>query len=100
MEFAPSGGDDIIEFAPTGADGADDILEFAPEESDNSSQRVLSVDEKIGQIREMGISVDDGMTYCAGDKEFYVDMLKEYIDSYEEKSQQLNKLIRTKEWSQ
>ncbi len=100
MEFAPSGGDDIIEFAPTGADGADDILEFAPEESDNSSQRVLSVDEKIGQIREMGISVDDGMTYCAGDKEFYVDMLKEYIDSYEEKSQQLNKLFRTKEWSQ
>ena len=45
-------------------------------------------------------TVDDGMTYCAGDKEFYVDMLKEYIDSYEEKSQQLNKLFRTKEWSQ
>ena len=103
LEFAPSEGaegDGIMEFAPTGGDGADDILEFAPEESDNSSQRVLSVDEKIGQIREMGISVDDGMTYCAGDKEFYVDMLKEYIDSYEEKSQQLNKLFRTKEWSQ
>lgn len=36
-------------------------------------------------MRMLGIAVDDGLCYCGGDEAFYVDMLKDYSEAYEEK---------------
>ena len=84
MEGVDTSDDEIMEFAP---------IEFAP--SDSETQSVTGT---VEQMRMLGIAVDDGLCYCGGDEAFYVDMLKDYSEAYEEKRADLEKSYQEKNW--
>lgn len=92
-----SGGEadtEILEFAPADT-SKDEILEFEPESGDNG---MSSPDGIMQKISETGLSVEDGLLYCGGDTDFYIDMLKDYIAAYEGKEQELSNYFEEKNW--
>lgn len=91
LEFAPIDTSDegILEFEP---EGGEEAMEFAP--------AGLSSDAVIQKLRKTEISVEDGLRYCGGDTDFYVDMLKDYVEAYEEKEQEIRNLFEKKDWQE
>lgn len=75
----------------------DEILEFLPE-NDNDNPDELSYELSIENLRLFGINIDDGLRYCGGDVNFYIDVLRDYVESYGEKSHNLNKFYNDKNW--
>ncbi|MDY5576042.1 MAG: cache domain-containing protein [Lachnospiraceae bacterium] len=79
----------------------EEILEFEPiSAADDEIFEVEAIDagEMIQKIKAIGLSVDDGLLYCGGDQDFYLDMLKDYVAEYEEKTQELSRLYEKKNW--
>lgn len=60
----------------------------------NKLNLVLTLLTKLIQkIEDTELSIDNGLRYCGGDKDFYIDLLKDYMEAYEEKAQQLELLL-------
>ncbi|MCR5419256.1 MAG: response regulator [Lachnospiraceae bacterium] len=78
LEFAP-GGEDVLEFAPSGEDAADG--------SQNDDGAFFD------RLKEGGISVEEGLGYCAGDKMFYREVLGDYADAMEERLGELDEAL-------
>lgn len=79
--------EEILEFEPISA-AYDEIFEV----------EAIDAGEMIQKIKAIGLSVDDGLLYCGGDQDFYLDMLKDYVAEYEEKTQELSRLYEKKNW--
>lgn len=111
LEFAPQGEakEEILEFQPQGQDEAevlvfepqmeseDEILEFAPTEKQKGS---LSKDEILTKVQALGIETEAGLCYCAGDKAFYIEMLQDFTNSFQDKFGNLQNFFEGKEWIQ
>lgn len=98
LEFEPidnPSDDEILEFEPI---DMEDAMEFAPVELESAMDGILSSDEIIQKVRKTNLFVDDGLRYCGGDKDFYVEMLKDYAQAYEEKVQALRGFFEEKDW--
>ena len=76
--------DEILEFSP---EQDEEIMEFSP---DNNENNISNSDLLLKKIRLIGIDVDSGLRYCGGDVNFYIEILKNYINDYKNKSQDLN----------
>ena len=98
--FGQGGDDEVLEFAPDEGDvqefgpGETDILEFGPDEDgelkfgdDDASGIDITV--LIETLNDMGLDTDAALRYCAGDKDFYRELLEEYVSSSEKKSADL-----------
>ena len=72
----------------------EEILEFAPAEekavntSDGENNDVI-----LAKLALEGIDVKSGLGYCGGDKDFYIEMLTEYVSSYEARISDLNAFL-------
>ena len=86
MEFAPSGSDDIMEFAPS---GSDDIMEFAPG-GGGSSNDGGDTESLYKALNDAGVITADGLSFCAGDDEFYREILEDYASSCEDRLNELD----------
>ena len=78
----------IFEFVPT---DDDEIMEFSPD--DGSASARADTDTIISQLENAGISVNSGLQYCGGDKDFYIEMLTEYAQSAESRMEELNSAL-------
>ena len=81
----------------------DEILEFLPENDnieiqDSNIISEFSIENLRENLRLFGINIDDGLRYCGGDVNFYIDVLRDYVASYSEKSRDLNKFYNDKNW--
>ncbi|MBR0131770.1 MAG: response regulator [Lachnospiraceae bacterium] len=47
---------------------------------------------------ELEINREEGIMYCAGDEEFYAEMLKEFASNAKDKTEELNGLFQKKDW--
>lgn len=74
------------------------ILEFAPMDIEASGDGMVSSDEIIQKIKNIGLSADDGLRFCGGDEDFYIEMLKDYVGAYEDKVQDLERFFEGKDW--
>lgn len=74
------------------------ILEFAPMDIEASGDGMVSSDEIIQKIKNIGLSADDGLRFCGGDEDFYIEMLKDYVGAYEGKVQDLERFFEGKDW--
>ena len=52
----------------------------------------------IERLKNEGLDVDAAIRYCAGDSEFYIAMLKEYVDAYAVKCKDMEEFFETKNW--
>ncbi len=98
MEFVPAGEDGIMEFVPAGEDG---ILEFVPDGEDGGTiyeDNGKKVDYDTDHLRKSGLDVDDGLMYCAGDESFYFEMLSDFVELYEKKLLETDRLYQDGNW--
>ncbi len=106
IEFAPKGDDDVIEFEPKGDDdvidfapkGDDEVFEFGPEDNEDAGDTDSAVDPGLfDKLAAEGVSTKDGLLYCASDAEFYLDMLRDYVRTYGDRSGELEKALSEKD---
>ena len=89
MEFAAdedtaeyAADDDVFEFP------ADDeeVMEFMPAEESRSDHTKL-----MSELEKLGIAVSEGVGYCAGDPDFYVQMLGDFADAWKDTADELER---------
>ena len=51
-------------------------------------------DGVLGRFREIGLDVEEALTYCAGDEDLYVDVIHDYADGAAEKIDSLNGFLK------
>ncbi|MBQ3841438.1 MAG: response regulator [Ruminiclostridium sp.] len=81
-------GTEIIEFAPA-EDG--EVMEFAPAEEEGGAP--TSDEELLRRLDEAGLSAQSGLSYCAGDIEFYREMLTDYAETAENRLSELSSAL-------
>ena len=89
---AASGSEEILEFFP-----GDGVMEFNPSEDkeESTSKDIPDFREKI---EKLGIDYSSGLNYCAGELDFYKDMLKDFAATEAEKKKKLTLFMENGEW--
>ena len=86
--------EEILEFAPM---GENEVMEFLPEsdvdEKKEPPKNVLEL------LKQHGIHTDEGMSYCAGDQDFYLEMLSDYAESAKNRQEELDAAYMAKDWN-
>ena len=78
----------------TGMATADEVSAGAADKAGASETDAKQYDGRLGQLQSIGLNVEDGLTYCADDEEFYMEILQEYVDSAPEKKEKLTEFLR------
>nr|MCR5337936.1 response regulator [Lachnospiraceae bacterium] len=82
MEFSP--GDGIMDFAPAGdkqnqlPDAAGSSAGANGTDDGAVKEQKTDYDQIIATLKACGINTEKGLAYCAGDKEFYAELLGDY----------------------
>ena len=89
VKYLPSG---IVKIEDITADPSEDkddeILDFAPvDDGSSSSKSASSASDRLAELSDMGFNTASGVAYCAGDEDFYYEMLKTFGDEWKEKSE-------------
>ena len=99
--LSAEGDAEIMEFF---ADDDSDVLEFFPEDGSAEEAPAGNREEKRGLDKEMlkraGINPEVGLHYCAGDADFYGEMLSDFTAEREEKAERLASYYNEKNWHQ
>ena len=69
--------------------------ESVPQETELSDESPLSLKD-LGRV---GINVEMGLDFCAGEKEFYLEMLQMFGAQYEEKKSEIISLYESSDWT-
>nr|MCR5684866.1 response regulator [Lachnospiraceae bacterium] len=85
-EAAETSSAEVLEFEPGGP--GDEVLEFEPEDSDSNKAEV-SISDIEQALNDNGISTKDGLSYCAGDADFYMEILSDYNSSLPARKEEL-----------
>lgn len=48
----------------------------------------------LEKLEALGISVEDGLNYCGGDEDFYLEIVNDYVAAAPEKISELNKILQ------
>ena len=87
-ETAPAKEDadeEVLEFTP----GGDDVLEFDPMEEEESAGSKKDKKSVYASLNEKGISTEDGLRYSAGDEDFYLEILNDYVNTHDAKKKEI-----------
>ncbi|MBO4580221.1 MAG: response regulator [Clostridiales bacterium] len=84
---------------PTSAEeDADEILEFAPNGDDPEEDPASGASLTVDKARAIGLSVDEGIKYAAGDKAFYLELVSDFANSVQSKSGSLDSFKKDSDW--
>ncbi|MCR5100814.1 MAG: response regulator [Butyrivibrio sp.] len=62
------------------------ILEFFPDEEIQGEDKASESDILFDELEKNGINTKSGMQYCADSREFYIEILQDFVSSYISKS--------------
>ncbi len=80
--------EDVMEFSPG---GDDDILEFAPAENETEKKQSADIaGDVISNLSDKGYDTSAALKYCAGDRDFYIEMLGDFVKVCSAKSAELD----------
>ena len=74
-----------------------DVLEFAPEET-GAVFKGTAGQTAVENAAKIGLNTEEGLKYCADDIPFYIDMLKEVVTEFPEKSKTLQECYDNSDW--
>ena len=57
-----------------------------------------ATEDRMGRLREAGINVSSGLTYCRNDELFYLQLLEKFVSDSEEKAESINTLYGESEY--
>lgn len=91
--------EEILEFSPVAsAENEEEILEFSSDDVSDMETDKKASDEVIEAAKALGLGTEEGLRYCAGDREFYVEMLSDYVSAHQEKERELTEYYTGREW--
>ena len=101
-EKAVSDDDMILEFGP-GQDTLDDPFDAKDKDDskagDNGGNAAENRSEEfINKLKAAGLSTEDGLRYCAGDTDFYSEMLSDFADSAKGRIKELETYAGQEDW--
>ncbi|MCR4687544.1 MAG: response regulator [Lachnospiraceae bacterium] len=50
--------------------------------------------ESVAKLRALGLNVDGGITYCGGDEDFYIEIVRDYVDATGKKIEGLEGFLK------
>lgn len=65
----------------------DEVLEFSPDDGSDTAEPETGYADRLKELAGMGFNTEAGVGYCAGDEDFYFEMLRTFADEWEEKSE-------------
>ncbi len=85
-------------------EGENSIMEFMPNCGDTAKEINTGFngelnDDSIKFLEEKGIYVNDALMYCGNDKEIYLELLQDYVDTVNNYSDRLDELYRDENWA-
>jgi len=75
-----------------------EIMEFPA--MDEQEEQVKDASGILEKVEELGISTKMGLGYCADDAEFYVGIMKDYVEAFSEKKNALETFYQEKNWKE
>ena len=72
----------------------DEVLEFAPEGDESTPDSSLTV-EKAAAV---GLNTEEGISYSAGDESFYLELVSDYANSVQSKTESLTSFKNDSNW--
>ena len=76
----------------------DEVLEFAPDAEADEDAKEDGGTSFIDLLKEKGFDTGKGISYCAGDTDFYKEMLTDYVNDYAGKKSELDKSFESEDW--
>ena len=76
----------------------DEVLEFAPDAEAEEDAKEDGGTSFIDLLKEKGFDTGKGISYCAGDTDFYKEMLTDYVKDYAGKKSELDKSFESEDW--
>jgi CheY-like chemotaxis protein len=86
------GNEEILEFFP-----GDDVMEFKPD-AGNEDSKSEDVPDFKERVENLGIDYSSGLNFCAGELDFYKEMLKDFAVTAAEKKKKLTLFMENGEW--
>ena len=83
---------DIVEEIDINAQDEENDERCVSENNDTSETKSLS--ETFEKLRALNLSVEDGLNYCGGDADFYIEILNDYVTAAAEKIERLDSLLQ------
>ena len=75
----------------------EEVIEFTPASSESKPEKPAAVSFN-DYLKEKGFETDKALTFCAGDAEFYKEILSDYVSSFEEKKGELDRSFKAGDW--
>ena len=72
-----------------------EVFEFNPEGEDEA---VSNSEVSVDKARALGLNVEEGISFAAGDEGFYLEILKDYAHDAEEKCSKLDAFVQSRDW--
>ncbi len=75
----------------------EEVIEFSPvanKEKDEEKTKISFTDK----LKAKGFDTEKALTFCAGDTDFYMEILNDFVAGYGEKKQELDKGFEIEDW--
>ncbi|MBR1742477.1 MAG: response regulator [Lachnospiraceae bacterium] len=92
LEFSPQRDSEIMEFLPEEAGEEAEVFSEADRDRKNFK------DMWLDRVSQTGISIENGLRYCGGDEAFYQEMLRDYVEVYEKKREEIDSFYHRRDW--
>ncbi|MBR1743648.1 MAG: hypothetical protein IJ733_17625, partial [Lachnospiraceae bacterium] len=104
FEFLPEteASEGIMEFSPADSvEAEENIMEFSPADFvEEEEKEKSSFEDVLEKVEAVGIRTEEGMQYCAGERDFYIEMLKDYVLAHGKREEELVKYYEEKSWKE
>ena len=84
---------EVMEFFP---ENDSDVMEFLPGAEEQSEGGTISVEA----LQQLGLDTEAALSYCGGDRGFYLEMIRDFLKDCGEKTTALEEYYGTKNWHQ
>ena len=84
------------EQAETKPSDMDEVLEFLPDDSGDEPTSDSDKSDAMMKLEAIGLSTEDGLTYCGGDEDFYLEIVSDYVSDAPEKIDKLDELLKSR----
>lgn len=75
----------------------EEVIEFAPVSGESKPAETKAV-SFTDYLKDKGYETDKALMFCAGDTEFYKEILSDYVTSFEEKKDELDRSYNMGDW--
>ncbi|MCR5338983.1 MAG: response regulator, partial [Lachnospiraceae bacterium] len=85
---------DIMEFGPAFDDGNQEGQEPSDTNGQTQENGMNKTEKKLEKLKNIGIDTEAGILHSAGDRDFYLEILGDYTDSYDQKKSDFERLLK------